>query len=61
MYKIIDIIRLHAITHSAVIATGVITNAFVLISVLSAFPWVRKLVPLAADTPGPDRDGTDAP
>lgn len=42
VYKVIDIIRHHAINHSAVIATGVITNVAVIISVLSAFPWVRN-------------------
>jgi hypothetical protein len=44
VYKIVDIIRLHAVQHGAVIVTGVITNVLVIISVLSAFPWVRKSV-----------------
>ena len=42
VYKIVDIIKYRAVQHDAVIATGIITNAFVIISVLSAFPWVRK-------------------
>lgn len=44
MYKIVDIIRYRAIQHPAVIASGVITNVFIIISVLSAFPWIRKSV-----------------
>jgi hypothetical protein len=44
VYKIVDIIRYRAIQAPAVIATGVITNVFIIISVLSAFPWVRKSV-----------------
>lgn len=44
VYKIVDIIRYRAVQHSAVIATGVITNVAVIISVLSAFPWIRKSV-----------------
>ena len=42
IYKIVDIIRHRAVQNSSVIATGVITNTLVVISVLSAFPWVRK-------------------
>ncbi|CAG8980809.1 hypothetical protein HYALB_00003735 [Hymenoscyphus albidus] len=42
VYKIVDIIRHYAHTHYAVIATGVITNLLVIISVLSAFPWIRN-------------------
>lgn len=44
VYKIVDIIRHYAHQHYAVIATGVITNLLVIISVLSAFPWIRKSV-----------------
>ena len=44
VYKCVDIILNHNIQHAAVIATGVITNVLVIISILSAFPWVRKLV-----------------
>ena len=44
VYKIVDIVRHHAVQHGAVIATGIITNVLVIISVLSAFPWVRKSV-----------------
>ncbi|KAE9365668.1 hypothetical protein N431DRAFT_549769 [Stipitochalara longipes BDJ] len=42
VYKIVDIIRHRAVQNSSVIATGVITNTLVIISVLSAFPWVRN-------------------
>jgi hypothetical protein len=42
VFKIVGIIRYRAIQNSAVIATGLITNILVIISVLSAFPWVRK-------------------
>ncbi|SPO02046.1 related to non-ribosomal peptide synthetase [Cephalotrichum gorgonifer] len=42
VFKCVDIIVNHSIQHVAVIATGVITNVFVLISILSAFPWVRN-------------------
>lgn len=44
VYKIVDIVRHYAHQHYAVIATGVITNLLVIISVLSAFPWIRKSV-----------------
>jgi hypothetical protein len=42
IYKIVDIIRYRAVQHPAVIVSGIITNVFIIISVLSAFPWVRK-------------------
>jgi hypothetical protein len=48
VYKIVDIIRYRAVQHPAVIASGIITNVFIIISVLSAFPWIRKSV-----LPGP--------
>jgi hypothetical protein len=44
VYKIVDIIRYRAVQHPAVIATGVVTNVLIIISVLSAFPWIRKSV-----------------
>jgi hypothetical protein len=44
VFKIVDIVKHRATQHDAVLATGIITNAFVIISVLSAFPWVRKSV-----------------
>jgi hypothetical protein len=37
-------VRYRAVQHPAVIASGIITNILIIISVLSAFPWVRKLV-----------------
>ncbi|KAF1843597.1 uncharacterized protein K460DRAFT_288688 [Cucurbitaria berberidis CBS 394.84] len=42
VYKIVDIIRYRAVQHPAVIASGIITNVFIIVSVLSAFPWVRN-------------------
>ena len=44
VFKIVDIIRYRAVQHRSVIATGILTNLLVIISVLSAFPWIRKLV-----------------
>ena len=44
VYKIVDILRHRAVQSSFVIATGLMTNIPVIISVLSAFPWVRKSV-----------------
>ena len=44
MYKIVDIIKYRALQHPSVIATGILTNIAVIISVLSAFPWIRKSV-----------------
>jgi hypothetical protein len=48
VYKIVDIIRFRTQQHPSVIATGIITNVAVIISVLSAFPWIRKSVALPA-------------
>ncbi|KAF2794075.1 hypothetical protein K505DRAFT_242991 [Melanomma pulvis-pyrius CBS 109.77] len=42
VFKIVDIIRYRAVQHRAVIVSGIITNVFIIISVLSAFPWVRN-------------------
>ena len=44
IFKIVDIIRHRSVYHRSVIITGIITNVLVIISVLSAFPWVRKSV-----------------
>jgi hypothetical protein len=44
VYKVVDIIKYRALQHPSVIATGIITNIAVIISVLSAFPWIRKSV-----------------
>jgi hypothetical protein len=44
IYKIVDIIRYRAVQHTAVLVSGIVTNILIIISVLSAFPWVRKLV-----------------
>ncbi|PKS08485.1 hypothetical protein jhhlp_004868 [Lomentospora prolificans] len=42
VFKIVDIIRHQSVQHVTVIVAGVITNVLVLISILSAFPWVRN-------------------
>ncbi|KFY28801.1 hypothetical protein V491_00285 [Pseudogymnoascus sp. VKM F-3775] len=42
IFKIVDILRHRSVQHKSVIVTGIITNVLVLISVLSAFPWVRN-------------------
>lgn len=44
VYKIVDIVRHRSVQHRTVIATGILTNVLVIISVLSAFPWIRKSV-----------------
>jgi len=44
IYKMVDIIRQRAIQHGSVIVTGVVTNVLLIISILSAIPWVRKSV-----------------
>lgn len=40
--KVVDVFRHHRVNHDAILVMGVITNLFVLVSVLSAFPWVRN-------------------
>lgn len=40
----VDIIRHRAVQNPAVIATGLLTNAFIMIAALSASPWIRKSV-----------------
>ncbi|KAF2844680.1 hypothetical protein T440DRAFT_313997 [Plenodomus tracheiphilus IPT5] len=42
LYKVVDIIRYRAVQHPSVVATGIITNVFIIISVLSALPWIRN-------------------
>ncbi|KAL2205442.1 hypothetical protein CC79DRAFT_1310751 [Sarocladium strictum] len=42
VYKIIDIVRHRSVQHNAVIATGIVTCSMVIISIISAFPWVRN-------------------
>lgn len=42
VYKIVDIIKYHSVHHPAVIVSGIITNVLIIISIVSAFPWVRK-------------------
>ncbi|CAK7236088.1 hypothetical protein SCUCBS95973_009487 [Sporothrix curviconia] len=42
LFKVVDIVLHRAVQPDAVIATGIITNVCVLISILSAFPWVRN-------------------
>lgn len=40
--KIIYMIRHRKMQHSSVIATGVVTSTLICVSVISAFPWIRK-------------------
>ncbi|KAF9736451.1 hypothetical protein PMIN03_004947 [Paraphaeosphaeria minitans] len=42
IFKVVDIIRYRAVQHTAVLVSGIITNIFIIISVLSAFPWIRN-------------------
>ncbi|KAL8342015.1 hypothetical protein RB598_003772 [Gaeumannomyces tritici] len=42
VFKTVDILIKIPIQHKSVIATGIVTNVFVIISILSAFPWVRN-------------------
>ncbi|TAQ87054.1 hypothetical protein B7494_g4623 [Chlorociboria aeruginascens] len=42
VYKIVNIIQDRALQPKSVIATGIVTNMFIIISVLSAYPWVRN-------------------
>ncbi|KAF2649043.1 hypothetical protein K491DRAFT_735745 [Lophiostoma macrostomum CBS 122681] len=42
LFKVVDIIIYRAVQNPAVIVMGVVTNVFIIISVLSAFPWVRN-------------------
>ncbi|KAJ3511682.1 hypothetical protein NLJ89_g3957 [Agrocybe chaxingu] len=42
LYKVINNFRKLDVTHDAVLVMGVITNLAVMISALSAFPWVRN-------------------
>jgi len=40
--KVVNDFRLHNVNHNAVLITGTATNLVVLISAISAFPWVRN-------------------
>ncbi|KEZ43969.1 hypothetical protein SAPIO_CDS4179 [Scedosporium apiospermum] len=42
VFKIVDIVRHMSVQHITVVVAGIITNVLVLISILSAFPWVRN-------------------
>ncbi|KAH7370154.1 hypothetical protein BKA65DRAFT_561649 [Rhexocercosporidium sp. MPI-PUGE-AT-0058] len=42
VYKVVDIVRHRSVQHRTVLATGILTNVLVIISVLSAFPWIRN-------------------
>lgn len=44
IFKIVEIIKYRSVQHTSVIVAGIITNLAVIISVFSAFPWIRKLV-----------------
>lgn len=42
LYKIVDILIHRSVQHGSVLATGIITNVAVMVSIMSAFPWVRN-------------------
>jgi hypothetical protein len=42
LYKVVVILQYRAIQHPIVIASGLITNVCIIVSILSAFPWIRK-------------------
>ncbi|KAG2015605.1 nonribosomal peptide synthetase 12 [Coprinopsis cinerea AmutBmut pab1-1] len=42
LYRVVTILINHRINHSSVLVMGVITNIIVMISIASAFPWVRN-------------------
>ncbi|KAH6913949.1 hypothetical protein BKA70DRAFT_649408 [Coprinopsis sp. MPI-PUGE-AT-0042] len=41
-YRVVNILVHHKINHSSVLVVGVITNVIVMVSIASAFPWVRN-------------------
>ncbi|EJD44884.1 hypothetical protein AURDEDRAFT_166067 [Auricularia subglabra TFB-10046 SS5] len=42
IFKVVEIFIHHNVNHDAVLVMGVITNLAIIVSVLSAFPWVRN-------------------
>ncbi|ERS97554.1 hypothetical protein HMPREF1624_05725 [Sporothrix schenckii ATCC 58251] len=42
LFKVVDIVLHRAVQPDSVLATGVVTNVCVMVSILSAFPWVRN-------------------
>jgi len=42
IFKVVDILVHHAVNNPAVIVAGVITNILIIISIISAFPWVSS-------------------
>ncbi|KAL2151690.1 hypothetical protein VTH82DRAFT_6788 [Thermothelomyces myriococcoides] len=42
IFKIVEIIKYRSVQHTSVIVAGIITNLAVIISVFSAFPWIRN-------------------
>ncbi|KAG8967116.1 hypothetical protein FRC03_010671 [Tulasnella sp. 419] len=42
IYRVVTLCMHAAINHKAVIATGIVTNVAIIISVISAFPWIRN-------------------
>ncbi|KZV80269.1 hypothetical protein EXIGLDRAFT_659885 [Exidia glandulosa HHB12029] len=42
IYKVVDIFVNHDVNHDAVLVMGVLTNIAVIVSIISAFPWVRN-------------------
>ncbi len=43
IFKVIDILIHRTVNHGAVIGTGIATSALIIISVLSALPWVSSM------------------
>jgi hypothetical protein len=42
LFKVVNDFRAMKVTHDAVLIMGVVTSIAVMISALSAFPWVRN-------------------
>jgi hypothetical protein len=42
IYKVVDMFRHMDVQHDAIVVTGVVTNVAVILSALSAIPWVRN-------------------
>jgi hypothetical protein len=42
LFKVVNNFRESDVNHDAVLIMGVVTNAAVMVSALSAFPWVRN-------------------
>lgn len=42
LFKVVTMFRNLDVNHDAVLIMGVVTNVLVIVSALSAFPWVRN-------------------